>query len=251
MARPDQHHALSVGELRQELALASHILFHQGILDAFGHVSVRDPADPARFYLSRNLAPALVRADDVLRFDLDGELVEQADQKVFLERFIHAEVYRARPDVQAVVHSHSPAVLPFGVVDGVNLRAVSHMGGFIGAGAPLFDIRCCAGEQSDMLIRNSELGRHLALSLGDAALVLMRGHGITIVGGSLRQAVFRAVYAERNARIQLDAMRLGPVCYLSDMEAANAARANDGQAGRAWDFWALQVDGAIAPGATG
>jgi HCOMODA/2-hydroxy-3-carboxy-muconic semialdehyde decarboxylase len=148
--------------------------------------------------------------------------------------------------VQAVVHSHSVAVLPFGVVEGLQLRPICHMGSFISSSTPVFEISCCAGDASDMLIRSAALGRELAMSLGSDVLVLMRGHGITVVGESLRQAVFRSVYAERNARVQLDSLPLGKVRYLNDAEARNSAIANDGQAGRAWEFWALQAAERIA-----
>jgi HCOMODA/2-hydroxy-3-carboxy-muconic semialdehyde decarboxylase len=158
----------------------------------------------------------------------------------YLERFIHGEIYRARPDVTAVVHSHSPAVIPFGVST-VPLRPVSHMGGFLGEGAPVFEIRDAAGPASDMLIRDRALGAALARSLGVAAVALMRGHGSVAVGASIRQAVFRAIYTEVNARIAADALRLGPVTWLTPQEAANVAAANDGQLGRAWDLWARAV----------
>lgn len=227
--------------LREDLATANHILFDQGVLDAFGHVSLRHPERADRFLLSRNLAPALVTADDVLAFDLDGNPIGRGGEKVYLERFIHGEIYRVRPDVRAVVHSHAPSLLPFGIVSGVRLCPVCHMSGFITPDVPLFEIRCHAGEASDLLIRDRELGRHLARSLGDHPLILMRGHGVTVVGTSLRQAVFRAVYTEANARIQTAALGLGAITCLTAAEAKAAEAANDGQIGRAWDFWALQA----------
>lgn len=227
--------------LREDLATANRILFDQGVLDTFGHVSLRHPDHAERFLLSRNLAPALVTADDVLAFDLDGDPVEAKGEKVYLERFIHGEIYRARPDVHAVVHSHAASLLPFGIVSGVRLCPVCHMSGFITPDVPLFEIRRHAGEASDLLIRDPELGRHLARSLGDHPLILMRGHGVTVVGASLRQAVFRAVYTEANARIQTAALGLGAITCLTAAEAEAANAANDGQIGRAWDFWALQA----------
>jgi len=224
----------------EELALANRILFNQGVLDAFGHVSARHPTDPDHFLLSRNMAPAQVTADDVLLFDASSEPCEPKGRRVYLERFIHGEIYRARPDVSAVVHSHSKAMIPFGVTE-VPLRAVCHMAGFLASGAARFEIRCCAGESSNLLITDRQLGAELARSLGDYPVVLMRGHGSTTVGTSLRQAVFRAVYAEVNADLQLDAHRLGPVTYLTDGEGAAAATANDGQVNRAWDLWCRQA----------
>jgi ribulose-5-phosphate 4-epimerase/fuculose-1-phosphate aldolase len=159
----------------------------------------------------------------------------------YLERFIHSEIYRARPDVTAVVHSHSPAVIPFCVVPGATLKPVSHMGGFIGEGAPIFEIRDTAGPTSDMLVRTPALGVALAKSLGAHSIVLMRGHGSTTVGVSLRQAVYRAIYAESNARLQAEALHLGAPIYLTRAEAEGAARANDNNMDRAWDLWVKAV----------
>lgn len=224
-----------------DLALANRILYQQGVLDAFGHVSARDPGNPQRFLLSRNLAPALVQPQDILTFDLEGAVQPPGAGAVYLERFIHAAVYRARPEVQAVVHSHSSSIVPFTVSQRHRLRAVCHMGGFLSSGLPLFEIREHAGEESDLLIRNMELGHALATTLSVQSGVLMRGHGITVVGNSLAQAVFRAVYAEKNAAIQAQAITLGEPTYLTDAEAANADAANQGQVQRAWDFWALQA----------
>ncbi len=220
-----------------EVVDANHILFDQGVVDGFGHVSLRHPVRPDRFLLARSMAPALVTAGDVLAFDLDGTAIEADGPAVYLERFIHGEIYRIRPDVVAVVHSHSPAVVPFSVVRGTGLRPVCHMCGFLGAVAPVFEIRDVAGPGSDLLIRDARLGAALAQSLGQSAAVLMRGHGSTVVGSSLRQAVFRAVYTEVGARLQAEAMKLGPVTYLTEDEAAAAARANDTQIDRAWHLW--------------
>ena len=224
--------------LVDELVDANHILFHQGVVDGFGHVSARDPRRSDRFLLARSMAPALVGAADIMRFDLDGNAARD-DRAAYLERFIHAEIYRARPDAMAVVHSHSPCVIPFGVAKGMPLRAICHMSGFLGAATPVFEIRSAAGPASDLLIRSRALGAALADSLGASAVVLMRGHGSTAVGASLRQAVFRAVYTEVNARLQAEALRLGPVTYLTDEEAALASAANDGQINRAWELWKI------------
>jgi HCOMODA/2-hydroxy-3-carboxy-muconic semialdehyde decarboxylase len=227
--------------LRADLAIANRILVDQGVLDAFGHVSVRHPARADRFLLARNMAPASVTPDDVLEFDLDGEPVQATPHKPYLERFIHGELLRARPDAMAVVHSHSPAVIPFGVAQGVALRAVSHMGSFLGTGTPLFEIREVAGDASDLLIRDQALGRALARSLGAGPAVLMRGHGVTVVGTTLREAVFRAVYTEFNARIQADASKLGPVIFMTAGEAAASAATNASQIDRAWNVWKARV----------
>jgi ribulose-5-phosphate 4-epimerase/fuculose-1-phosphate aldolase len=221
----------------RELVDANHILFDQGVVDGFGHVSMRHPVRPNHFLLARSMAPALVTAKDVLEFDPDGAPTEAGGPAVYLERFIHSEIYRTRPDVVAVVHSHSPAVVPFSVVSGTKLRPICHMCGFLGAATPVFEIRDVAGPGSDLLIRDSRLGAALAQSLGQSAAVLMRGHGSTVVGGTLRQAVFRAVYTEIGARLQSEAMRLGPVTYLTEEEGEATARTNDAQIDRTWLLW--------------
>ena len=226
---------------REELAIANRILVDQGVVDAFGHVSVRHPARADRFLLARNMAPASVTPDDILEFDLDGEAVAPGAPRPYLERFIHGEVLRARPEVMAVVHSHSPAVIPFSVAQGLSLRAVSHMGSFLGVQTPVFEIRDVAGDASDLLIRDRPLGAALARSLGDRPAVLMRGHGVTVVGATLREAVFRAVYTEFNARIQLEALGLGPVTFLTAGEAAASAATNASQVDRAWNVWKERV----------
>jgi len=229
-------------EVIQDLVDANHILFHLGVVDGFGHVSVRHPDNPGIFIISRSMAPALVCASDLMCIGLDGRPVSDDAPAPYLERFIHGEIYRARSDVLAVVHSHSAAVIPFGVVPGVPLRPISHMAGFISDGAPVFEIRDTAGPSSDMLVRSNELGAALAQSLGRHNIVLMRGHGSTVVGTlNVRQAVYRAVYAEMNARLQSEALRLGSPIYLTAAEAAGAAQANDNQQDRAWNLWKREV----------
>ena len=227
------------------IVLASRILTREGILDSFGHVSARHDKHPDRFLLARNMAPGLVKADDIVTFDLDGRALNANGRAVYLERFIHAEIFRARPDVMAVVHSHSVAVVPFSILKGVPFRAVCHMGGFIGICAPIFEIRDIAGDASDLLIRNSELGAGVARTLGDGNVVLMRGHGSTVVGDRVKQAVFRAVYTENNAKLQAEAMRLGPIEALTAGEAETTARVIDTQVDRAWDLWKMQAEGKI------
>jgi ribulose-5-phosphate 4-epimerase/fuculose-1-phosphate aldolase len=228
--------------LREELALANRILFDQGVVDGFGHVSLRHPDRPDCFLLARSMAPALVTAEDIICFGSEGEPLDARGRAVYLERFIHSEIFRARPDVMSVVHSHSPSVVPFGVVRGAKLCPICHMSGFLAPAATVFEIRDTAGPGSDMLIRDRRLGEALACSLGVHAAVLMRGHGSTVVGTSLHQAVFRAVYTEVNARLQAEAMRLGAVTFLTDAEAAAASRTNDGQIDRAWELWRLQAE---------
>src|SRR6266705_1863989 len=223
--------------LVEDLVDANRILYHFGVVDGFGHVSARHPSDPSCFLISRSMAPALVAAADLMAIHLDGRPVSDDAPTPYLERFIHGEIYRARPDVVAIVHSHSAAIIPFSIVPGATLLPVSHMGGFIGEGAPVFEIRNTAGLNSDMLVRTPELGAALAKSLGTRNIVLMRGHGSTVVGFNLRQAVYRAVYAEVNARQQSEALRLGAPIYLTPGEAVESAKANDGQQDRSWHLW--------------
>jgi HCOMODA/2-hydroxy-3-carboxy-muconic semialdehyde decarboxylase len=226
------------------LATANHILYDQHVVDAFGHVSVRHDKRPDRFLLARNMAPALVTPADIIEFDLDGSPIEAGDLKVYLERFIHGEIYRARPDVGAVVHSHSHAVIPFGAMASRahKLRAIFHMGGFIGTDTPVFEIRECVGDGSNLLITNNELGAALAKSLGPRSAVLMRGHGATVVGPTLPDAVYRGVYLDINARLQLQTIALGAVNYLTEAEGEAAAAANATQVGRAWEMWKTQAE---------
>jgi len=228
-----------------DLVVANHILVREGVLDAFGHVSVRHDKRPDRFLLARNMAPALVQAGDIVEFGDDGEPVNANGRSVYLERYIHSEIYRARPDVMAVVHSHSMSVIPFSIVPSVPFRAVTHMGSFIGVCAPVFEIRDVAGDDNDLLISNRALGAALARRLGDQAVCLMRGHGSTAVGDSLKQAVFRAVYTEQNARVLSEATRIGPVVALSPGETRTATRTIDTQAPRAWDVWRMKAEGKI------
>jgi len=190
-----------------DLALANRILFDQGVVDGFGHISARSPKDPNRYFLARSLAPALVTEADILEFTLDSEAVDPRGRALYTERFIHGEIYKRRPDVKAVVHSHSPSVIPFGISI-VPLRPVYHMSSFLGTGAPVFEIRKVSG-MSDMLVRTGEQGRALAETLADKSVALMRGHGSVAVGETIPQAVYRGVYTELNARLQAEALRLG------------------------------------------
>ena len=226
--------------LIDDLVSANHILFKEGVVDGFGHVSVRDERDPERFLLSRSIAPATVTARDVMEFGMHGEPLNARGRRPYLERFIHSEIYRSRPDVVAVVHSHSPALIPFGIT-GTSLRPVFHMSGFLGSATPIFEIREAGGPATDMLIRDRKLGAALARKLGTAPFALMRGHGSVAVGATLKQVVFRSIYAEVNARLQSEALRLGTITYLNDAEAANAARTNDSVIDRPWGLWKARV----------
>jgi len=231
---------MAVSELVADLVVANRILFDQAVLDGFGHVSVRSADDPQRFLLARSMAAGLVGAEDIMEFDLEGAPVDARGRAVFLERFIHSEIYRARPEVQAVVHSHSPNLVPFGVTPAA-LRPLYHMTGFLGDGVPVFEIRKVAGEETNLLITDGRLGKALAETLGPRPAALMRGHGSVAVGGSLKQVVYRAIYMELNARLQSEAMRLGPVTYLTPGEAREGAAVNDRMLERPWELWKRQA----------
>ncbi len=226
--------------LLEKLSTANRILYDQGVVDGFGHISVRHDKSPEHFLLSCNRAPGLVRPEDIFAYDFNGDLAEPSTQRSYLERFIHSEIYRARPDVMSVVHSHSPSVIPFGAT-GQRLRPIFHMSGFLGSGSALFEIRD-AGGNTDMLIRDTGLGKALAQSLGQHNCVLMRGHGSTTTAPSIELAVYRAIYAEVNAKLQIQAAALGPVNFLNEEEAALAAATTEGQVVRAWDLWRGRVE---------
>ena len=226
-------------DLVDRLVYANRILYDQGIVDGLGHVSVRHPTQDGVFLLSCNRAPGLVKRQDIVCYDLDGNAVSQTTERPYLERFIHSEIYRARPDVVAVVHSHSPSVIPFAITHNP-LKPVFHMSGFLGSGSAHFEIREAAGN-SDMLIRSAYLGEALAKSLGKHNCVLMRGHGSTVVGTSLEQVVYRAIYAEVNAKLQLAANSLGEISFLNEEEAKLASDMNDGQIPRSWNLWVTRL----------
>lgn len=225
--------------LVDQLVYANRILYDQGIVDGLGHVSVRHPTEPGAYLLSCNRAPAMVRRQDITVYDYDGNTLSDQQERPYLERFIHGEIYRARPDVVAVVHSHSQSVIPFAVTKSA-LRPVFHMSGFLGEGSAHFEIRD-AGGNTDMLIRSSYLGEALARSLGRHNCVLMRGHGSTVVGTSLEQVVYRAIYAEVNAKLQLAAQGLGDITFLNAEEAKLASDMNDGQIPRSWNLWVKRL----------
>lgn len=232
-------------ELIEDLVLGSRILAEFGVVDAFGHVSARSPANPAHFLMSRSLAPALVTADDIMEFDQDGNAVDARGRAVFLERFIHAEIYRARPDVMAVVHAHSPGVVPFSVSK-TPLRPLFHNTAFLAAGVPVWDIAKDFGV-TNMLVADNAKGKSLAETLGDKSVVLMRGHGDVTVGPNVRIAVFRAYYTDVNARLQAQAIGLGSeITYLSPEEGAKADQVNFAVLDRVWNLWKQKVQTAPA-----
>ncbi|MFO1415272.1 MAG: class II aldolase/adducin family protein [Burkholderiales bacterium] len=222
--------------LLDDLVAANRILAGLGVVDGFGHVSARHPAHPDRYLLSRSLAPELVTRDDIMTFDLDSQPVAGDARPAYLEKSIHGEIYRRRPDVHAVVHSHAAAVVPF-AASSVTLRPIYHMSSFLRAGAKVFEIRERFAV-TDMLIRTNAQGAALAEKLGDDAVVLMRGHGYCAVGESLPIAVFRAFYTQTNADLQQRAVALGgTVTFLDAEEAMRADASNRSVVARPWGLW--------------
>jgi len=222
----------------EELVTATKILLHEGILDTFGHISARDPEDPNSFFLAQKLAPSLITADDILRFNLDGETTD--NRPSYLERYIHSEIYKARPDVQCVLHSHSPAVLPYCFTD-QPLRPVTHMGAFLGEAVPVYEIRDKQGDATDLFGGSHDVCGDIAESLGNAAVVLMARHGVVNVGSSVRQVVFRAFYLEQEAKAHTAGMQIGKIKYLSPGEIKAAGNLVGAQIDRGWDHWSMRL----------
>ena len=222
-----------------DLVTASHILANERVLDGLGHVSVRHPENPQRYLMSRSLAPALVASSDIIEYDLDSNAIAGQGRALFLERFIHGETYKARSDVMAVIHSHSPSVIPFSISQ-TRLQPVFNGAAFLSPCVPVFDIRKVAG-MTDLLIGNGELGKALSMTLGQGAVALIRGHGNVVVGETVQQVVYRAIQTELNARLQLQGVMLGgPLIYLAPEEAAkvNARSGPDAtQISRTWELW--------------
>jgi HCOMODA/2-hydroxy-3-carboxy-muconic semialdehyde decarboxylase len=229
-------------ELLKDLAAASRILVAQGVVDGFGHISLRHPTAPNRFLMSRSLAPALVTPQDILEYDLEGQAINANGRGSFLERFIHSEIYKARPDINSVVHSHSPSVIPFGLVR-IKMQAMFHNAAFLAEGVPVFDISEKFGA-TDMLVGNGIKGEALAQTMGPKDVVLMRAHGSVACAASLPMAVFRAVYTEVNARVQhwTQALAQGEtIAALSQEEGRLADEVNRNAGIRAWDLWRSQI----------
>ena len=227
--------------LIDDLVTANHILFLEGVVDGYGHISVRNNHNPDTFFLSRSIAPATVTAADILEYKVaDGQPVDAQGRKSYLERFIHSEIYRTRPEVQSVIHSHSLAVIPFGITK-AKLLPVCHMSGFLGFSTPVYEIRDESGPDTNMLVQNNTQGAALAKVLGKSNFALMRGHGSVAVGNSIKQAVYRGIYAEVNARIQVEAMKLGDVSFLTEGEAMGSSKANDDTVERPWALWKERV----------
>ena len=218
----------------EDLVAAYRILAEQGVIDAYGHVSVRSSTNPRRYYLARSLAPERVQVEDILEYDLDSKPIDARGRESVIERFIHGEIYRARPDLMAIVHNHSPSVVPFSV-SGVPMRAIWHMAAFVGEGLPNWEIRDVR-KGTNMLVSDGVLGASLARTLGTKPATLMRGHGSVTVGESLPRAVGRSVYLEISARMQMQAMLLSKeVTYLDAAEAQAATMPQDYS--RAWPMW--------------
>jgi HCOMODA/2-hydroxy-3-carboxy-muconic semialdehyde decarboxylase len=219
-----------------DLVAANHILAHNGVLDSFGHVSIRDPRNPNQYLQMQAIAPRDASVSDLITFDLDSNAINARGRPIYRERFIHGQIYKMRPDVNAVVHSHSPTVIPFSVTE-KPLRAIFHNGHFLGQGAPVWEIRDHAGEQNNMLVLSNKLGKSLAEKLGNGSVVLMRGHGNAVAGPDLKTAVFRAIYTEVNAKLQMQAAMLGgPINFLNEYEQQKAQNVD-----RPWDTWRKQV----------
>jgi ribulose-5-phosphate 4-epimerase/fuculose-1-phosphate aldolase len=218
-----------------DLVDANHILADQGVVDGFGHVSMRHPANPSRYLLSKNVAPERVTAEDIMEFDLESVSIDSGGRGPYLERFIHGEIYKARPDVNSVINAHSPWVLAF-AANKIPLRAIHNKAAFLAEGSPIFDSRDEFGA-TDMLLTTPEQGRALALALGRSSVVLLRGHG-----PSLKVAVFRAYYAEFNARLQAQAMALGgTITYVEGEEAVKADQTMRRVDYRPWDLWKARI----------
>lgn len=225
----------------EDLVAANRILYRQGVVDGFGHVSARHPARPDRFLMSAAKAPGRVTAEDIMEFDLEGKAIDARDRPTYSERFIHSEVYKARPDVNSVIHSHSPTVIPFSVTQ-VPLRAVHNTASFLASGVPVFEMRKTAG-MTNNLVNDAARGKALAETLGDLPVALLRGHGNVVVGPDIRRAVSRAIYTEVNARMLLQAVTLGgPIIYIDPeenklIEAGRGTRVTGHSVDRTWQMW--------------
>ncbi|MGH7046178.1 MAG: class II aldolase/adducin family protein [Stellaceae bacterium] len=230
--------------LIQDLVIANRILAKEEVVDAYGHVSVRHPDNPGRFLIARSLAPELIGPGDIVELDLEGRPVGEETRTLYLERFIHAAIFAARPDVMAVVHAHAEDTLPFGIATGTKLRPVIHSGSFIGAGTPVWDIADKFGD-TNLLVTNMDQGNDLARSLGTSSAVLMRGHGFAAAARSLIEVVRLSVYLPRNARALIRAKQLGgEIRYLSAGEVAARERGYGPysvETWRAWEYWATKA----------
>jgi len=227
--------------LKEELVTANRILAREGVVDSFGHVSARHPDNPGRFLLSRARAPDCIEESDIMEFTLEGEPIDAGGRAPYLERFIHGGLYEARADVFSVVHNHSPSVIPFGVT-GRKLMPLLHMCANIGHEVPIWDSRDKFGDTA-LLVDSVAMGRDLARTMGAGRTVLMRGHGATILGTTIRQAVFISIYLELNAKLQMQAMVMGEIKFLSSGEVDKIiARTGPYSINRAWENWCRRAD---------
>ena len=229
-------------EAREQLARANRMIANEGVLDAFGHVTLRHPTDPRRYLMSRSRAPELVEPDDILEFTLDSKSVKPTDLRLYGERVIHGEIYQARPEVNAVCHHHAPSILPF-CISGAELKPVYHLGATIGEKAPFWDSRDEFGD-TNLIVAKPEEGASLARALGFHWIVLMRRHGATVAGKTLEELTFRTIYTVRNAAMQIQAHTLGTVSPLNAAETALAGEYNlrPGPVARAWEYWSVRLD---------
>ena len=219
-----------------ELVTANRILAREGVVDSFGHVSVRHPERADRYVLSRARAPECIEADDLMEFALDGTPIDSGGRTPYAERFIHGAVYETRPEVRAVVHHHSPSVIPFSVT-AVALSPIMHMCAGIGVRVPTWDSRTSFGD-TNLLVTTMEMARNLAAALGGRPVVLMRGHGAVVAGASIREVVFNSIYLQLNADLQMKAHALGDITFLTDGEVAAVIRTRGSFTfERAWEFW--------------
>ena len=233
---------ITPGRDYDRLVAANRILYREGIVDGLGHVSIRHPDNPDRFVMARSRAPGLVEFDDLIEYELDGTPIDARGRTSYGERIIHGCIYEARTDVNAVVHNHSPAVLPFGVTK-TPMRPVIHTASIIGEEVPVWDIRDTFGRGTDMLVRSIEQGRDLAKGLGKCTCVLMRGHGATVAERTLQLTVVAAIYLQLNAQVIAQAMPLGEPIPLSPEEAAghNAVLASPLAGDRMWEYYCMRA----------
>jgi ribulose-5-phosphate 4-epimerase/fuculose-1-phosphate aldolase len=227
--------------LLEDLVAANRILSDHGVLDAYGHISARDPGHSQHYWISRSMPPALVTAADIIACDLDNNPVRPGETRLFFERVIHGEIYKARPDVMAVLHNHSPSLIPFCNSD-TRLRPMVGSAAFLGEGAPVFDIRT-VDDDGDLNVCTPTQGQGLAQALGHHCLVLLRGHGAVLAGDSIRQVVRRAIIAESNAKQQIQATQLGPIHFLTASEIEYARRQKPKDPDRAWRLWKQRAMG--------
>ena len=229
-------------EAREQLARANRMIANEGVLDAFGHVTMRHPTDPGRYLMSRSRGPELVQPEDIHEFTLDSQIVTPIEARLYGERVIHGEIYKARPEVNAVCHHHAPSILPF-CISGMELKPVYHLGATLGEKVPFWDSRDDFGDTS-LIVAKPEEGASLARALGAHWVVLMRRHGATVAGKTLEELTFRTMYTARNAAMQIQAHTLGLVSPLSAAETALAGEYNlrPGPVARAFEYWSVRLD---------